>query len=398
MRVRLAAAFAVLAAATAGAAWLGTELVMAPSGSERTRLIAMYAAIACVVFVLGVSLAGLTRRSLSRRILALSIAGPLIVGAITIFGAWSMFISSHDTQFVVILAAAATALAAGLGNVLIAPLLRDLGKISRTAEAVGRGELSARTGLDRHDELGELGRSFDAMADRIEETTQAREQVEEQRRFLLSSLSHDARTPLTAMRAALEALEDGLAPDPQRYLASIGHDLRSIEAIIENIFVIGKLESDQLQPFIEEIDLAEVASEAAMAIEPLARKHQAELTVVVDGPVPARCARIETERMIGNLLSNAIRHSPPDGRVEVVVLSDPQPTVAVIDEGPGFSAQFVDRAFDQFVRADDARERAHGGAGLGLAVVKGLAEAQGGRAWAEPGPGGRVSFELPALA
>ena len=131
MRIRLAAAFAVLAAATAGAAWLGTELVMAPSGSERTRLIAMYAAIACVVFVLGVSLANLTRRSLSRRILALSIAGPLIVGAITIFGAWSMFISSHDTQFVVILAAAATALAAGLGNVLIAPLLRDLSRITR---------------------------------------------------------------------------------------------------------------------------------------------------------------------------------------------------------------------------------------------------------------------------
>ena len=398
MRIRLAAAFAVLAAATAGAAWLGTELVMAPSGSERTRLIAMYAAIACVVFVLGVSLASLTRRSLSRRILALSIAGPLIVGAITIFGAWSMFISSHDTQFVVILAAAATALAAGLGNVLIAPLLRDLGRITRTAERVGDGDLSARTGLDRHDELGELGRSFDSMAERIEESTLARERVEEQRRFLLSSLSHDARTPLTAMRAALEALEDGLAPDPERYLASIGHDLRSIEAIIENIFVIGKLESDQLQPFIEEIDLAEVASEAAMAIEPLARKHQAELTVVVDGPVPARCARIETERMIGNLLSNAIRHSPPDGRVEVVVLSEPQPTVAVIDEGPGFSETFVDRAFDQFVRADDARERAHGGAGLGLAVVKGLAEAQGGRAWAEPGPGGRVSFELPALA
>ena len=106
MKVRIAAAFALLAAITAGAAWLGTELVMAPSGSERTRLIAMYAAISSVVFVIGLSLAGLTRRSLNRRILALSIAGPLVVGAVTVFGAWSMFISTHDTEFVVILAAA----------------------------------------------------------------------------------------------------------------------------------------------------------------------------------------------------------------------------------------------------------------------------------------------------
>ena len=100
--------------------------------------------------------------------------------------------------------------------------------------------------------------------------------------------------------------------------------------------------------------------------------------------------------MIGNLLSNAIRHSPPSGEVRVVVRDGPQPAIDVLDQGPGFAGDFVDRAFDQFVRVHEARGRAHGGAGLGLAVVKGLAEAQGGRVWAEPGPGGRVSFELPA--
>lgn len=370
---------------------------MAPSGSERTRLIAMYAAIASTVFVVGISLAGLTRRSLSRRILALSIAGPLVVGATTIFGASSMFISSHDTQFVVILAAAATALAAGLVHLLVSPLVRDLSRITAAAERVRRGDLSARSSLDRPDELGELGVAFDAMASQLESSTAARHRIEEERRFMLSSLSHDARTPLTAMRAALEALQDGLAPDPDRYMESIAHDLRSIEAIVENIFIIGKLESEQLDPFLEELDLAEVASEAAAAIEPLARKHDTSLAVIADGPVPTRCARIETERMIANMLSNAIRHSPPDGTVQVIVRHDPEPVVAVIDEGPGFDAEFIDQAFDQFVRADAARERAHGGAGLGLAVVRGLAEAQGGRAWAEPGPGGRVSFALPAL-
>lgn len=397
MKIRIAAFFAILAATTAGAAWLGTELVMAPSGSERTQLITMYAAISCTVFVVGLSLVGLTRRSLSRRILTLSIAGPLVVGAATIVGAWSMFINTHDTQFVVILAAAATALAAGLVHLLVSPMLTDLRRITVAAGRVGRGDLTARAGVDRPDELGELATAFDEMAGELESTTEARQRMEAERRFMLSSLSHDARTPLTAMRAAVEALQDGMASDPARYLDSIAHDLRSIEAIVENIFIIGKLEADQLDPFIEELDLAEVASEAAAALEPLARKHHASLEVVTEGPVHAMCARIETERMIGNLLSNAIRHSPHEGEVQVIVRGAPTPVVEVIDEGPGFGEDFVDRAFDQFAREEAARDRAHGGAGLGLAVVKGLAEAQGGRVWAEPGPGGRVGFELPAL-
>lgn len=392
---RAGATLAFLVIATAGAAWLGTDLVMAPSGAERQSLIAMYVAIAAAVFVVGISLLQLTRRSLSRRVLVLSLAGPLVVGVITIIGAWSMFISSHDTQFVVILVAAAMALAAGLVHLLIGPLVGDLERLTVMASKVGAGDLGIRAELDRPDELGALGAAFDSMASRIEQAAADREQVAAQRQFMLASLSHDARTPLTAIRAALEALQDGLAPDPDRYLESISYDLRAIESIIENIFIIGKLDADQLDPFIEQIDLTEVASDAVAAIEPLARKNEAEVSVVAAGPVAAIGARIETERMISNLLSNAIRHSPPTGRVKVVVSDVPQPTLAVLDEGPGFAPEFLDRAFEQFERSGSARDRAQGGAGLGLAVVRGLAEAQGGRAWAEPGPGGQVIFELP---
>ena len=396
MKLRLVATFGILAAAAAGAAWLGTEFVMAPSGGERTRLISMFAAIAAAAFVVGTALSVLTRNSLNRRILAVSIAGPLMVGITTLVGAWSMFISTHDTQFVIILTALATVLAVGLVQLLGSPLLRDLTRISEAAERVGDGDLTARTDLARPDELGELGLAFDSMADRIEKTAAERDRVEQERRFVISSLSHDARTPLTAMRAAVEALQDGMAPDPERYLASIEHDLRSIEAIIENLFVLAKLESQQLLPHIESIDLAAVASAAVNAIDPLAQKHDVSLRVMATGPVRAQGARVETERMIGNLLANAIRHSPPDGEVIIETTGNPVPTLSVCDEGPGFEADFVDRAFEQFVRVDPARDRAHGGAGLGLAVVKGLAEAQGGRVWADPGPGGKVTFELPA--
>lgn len=335
---RIAAAFGALTAAAAAAAFIGTEFVMTPSGGEQNRLISMYAAIAAAVFVVGLSLAVLTRRSLNRRILAVSIAGPLVVGLTTIWGAASMFTSSHDTQFVVILTALATALAALLVNLLSSPLLRDLSRISEVAKILGEGDLSARTGIDRSDELGELGYTFDSMADKIDQAASKRKRLEDERQFMLSPLSHDARTPLTAMRAAVEALQDGMAPDPMRYLESIEHDLRSIEAIVENLFVIGKLDADQLSLPIEELGLAEVAEIAVRAIKPLALKY----------------------------------------------------------DGPGFDADFVDRAFQQFERADAARTRAHGGAGLGLAVVRGLAEAQGGRVWADAGPGGRVTFELPA--
>lgn len=392
---RIGAAFGALTAATAAAAWIGTEFVMAPSGGERNRLIAMYAAIAAAVFVVGLALSAITRSSLNRRIIAVSIAGTLVVGLTTIVGAWSMFLNSHDTQFVIILTALATALAALLAALLSRPLLRDLTRISQVAQVFGEGDLSARTGIARTDELGELGYTFDSMADKIEMEAAERERLENERQFMLSSLSHDARTPLTAMRAAVEALQDGMAPDPARYLASIEHDLSSIEAIVENLFVIGKLDADQLALHLEKLDLADVAETAVVAIEPLAEKHDVSIEVQSDGPVPVQAARVEIERMINNLLSNSIRHSPTNGRVLVIVNSEPQPRLSVCDEGPGFPADFVDQAFDQFARADQARTRAHGGAGLGLAVVRGLAEAQGGRAWAKPGPGGQVTFELP---
>jgi two-component system, OmpR family, sensor histidine kinase BaeS len=393
---RIAAAFGALIAAAAAAAFIGTEFVMAPSGGERNRLISMYIAIAAAVFVVGLALVALTRRSLNQRILAVSIAGPLVVGLTTIWGASSMFTSSHDTQFVIILTALATALAALLVNLLSSPLLRDLRRISEAAKIVGEGDLSARTGIDRSDELGELGYTFDSMAEKIEQAATERKRLEGERQFMLSSLSHDARTPLTAMRAAVEALQDGMAPDPVRYLDSIEHDLRSIEAIVENLFVIGKLDADQLSLHIEALDLVEVAALSVIAIEPLAKKHDVSVVVEVDGPVQVKAARAETERMINNLLTNSIRHSPPGGTVRVIIEADPLPTLSVCDDGPGFPEEFVDKAFDQFERADVARTRAHGGAGLGLAVVRGLAEAQGGRVWAKPGPGGRVTFELPA--
>ncbi len=403
MKLRIAISFALLSAVCALAAWLGTELVMAPAGTERTQLIAMFAAIAAAVFVLGVALSAVTRTSLSGRILAIAIAGPLVVASVTAIGAWSMFFSSQDTQFVLILTALATALAVGLVQLLAAPILRDMRRIAVAAQQLGRGDLSARTSLQRKDEVGDLSQAFDAMADRISADGAERAELEAERRFLMSSLSHDARTPLTAMRAAVEALQDGLAPDPDRYLRSIERDLTAIESIVENLFLLGQIDAKRVEPRVQSTNIVEVASDVLSALEPLAARRNVELVIddhrnddepppLIVNADPHHLARVFT-----NLLSNAIRHSPEHGRVAIELSRTPMPQVIVRDQGAGFPAEFASRAFQQFTRAEADRSRATGGAGLGLAVVKGLIEAHAGTVFIGDPPGGAVGFTLPEV-
>lgn len=398
MRTRIALWLGVLGVAAAGLAWLATELVMAPDGAERQRLVAMFAALAIGSVVVGLALYQATRRRLNRRILITALAGPAIVSGATIVGARSMFISTHDTQFVIILISLAAALAASVVTTLAQPLVSDLDELRSVAERLGAGDLSARAGLDRSDEVGDLAQSIDAMARRISDAQQQRDAAERERSVMLASLSHDARTPLSAMRAALEAVQDGLSPDPERYLASIGYELEAVERIVDNIFVLGQLEAGRLAPTIATIDLVELANRCCASLAPLAEQNQVTIAVRAPAVCAARGADSEAYRVIQNLVGNAIRHSPPNGTVTVEILCEATPTLVVIDEGPGFDPSFVADAFQAFTRAEQARERSHGGAGLGLAVSKGIIDALDGQIWADAGPGGRVGFKLqPAI-
>lgn len=392
--LRLTLALGVLGVAAAGLAWLATELVMAPSGPERVRLIALFVAIALAAVVVGLALYQVTHRALTRRILLVVLAGPIIVGLATVVGAQSMFVSTHDTQFVFILLALGTALAAAVVTMLAHPLVSDLDRLRRVADQLGSGELSARAELQRSDEVGELATAIDAMAEQIADANQRREVAERERAVMLTSLSHDARTPLTAMRVAVEALQDGMAPDPIRYLDSIDHDLKAVEQLIDNIFVLGRLEAGRLEPRIETIDLAAIATSCVVSMQPLADQKQIVIAMSGALELTATGDPSEVHRVIQNLIVNAVRHSPAGSTVVVDLGDDPQPSVTVFDQGSGFEESFIAQAFDPFTRADPARERSHGGAGLGLAVARGIVETLGGSIWAAPGPGGTVGFTL----
>jgi signal transduction histidine kinase len=233
------------------------------------------------------------------------------------------------------------------------------------------------------------------MIERLSQATEDRTREQAARREFLAAVGHDLRSPLAALRAAVEALEDGLAPDPARYLGSMGADLDALSRLVDDLFLLSRIEAGNLNFDRLPVDVAELADESIEALLPVARQSDIELVVEVDGRVPADAGPAEIGRVIRNLVDNAIRYSPAGSQVTVEVCDAAGARVAVSDHGPGFPPDMLQRAFEGFVTGDPSRNRSNGGAGLGLAIARGLVEAHGGSIWAEAGRGGKVVFQLP---
>jgi two-component system, OmpR family, sensor histidine kinase BaeS len=187
-----------------------------------------------------------------------------------------------------------------------------------------------------------------------------------------------------------------VAPDPDRYLRSMAADVELLRGMVEDLFVLARLEAGEERLDRMPLDLSEVAEGAVEAIVPIAARRAVEVRLEGSAAVPAVGDPQALDRVLRNLLDNAVRHSPGGGTVAVTVDRDGAwGTVRVRDEGPGFPPEFVDRAFELFSRADEARDRDGGGAGLGLAIAREFIDAHGGSIWAEPGTGATVAFRVP---
>lgn len=351
-----------------------------------------------VSVVAGLALRGLTRRTRSLRHLVLAITlASLAVGALAavLLARLMVLDDAEARRFVGVLVLTAAA-AVVLALVASAPLGRDARRVEQAVRRLEAGDRSARTEVRRADELGHVARALDELTDRLDALERERAGFEEERRAMFSSIGHDLRTPLSALRAAIEAVADGVAPDPQRYLRAMTRDVEALSSLVDDLFLLSRIESGRLELEREPVDLAELADEAVEALTPVAAMR--EVTVRLDAPLGVRVEGNPAAlgRVIRNLIDNAVRHAPDGSTVEVVVAEGATPTVRVIDEGPGFPPDFSPHAFERFARADPSRTRATGGAGLGLAIARGLVEAHGGRIWIEGAPGGRVAFALPA--
>jgi signal transduction histidine kinase len=331
--------------------------------------------------------------SLRLQLAGLGLLAVLLPLAAVVLSGVVMFSSGHDLTILAVAAGSSTAALAAaflLGGAIHSAIER----VREASSALAHGDLAARAPEGGPAEVAELAASFNEMAANVEGLFDARRQ-------LVAWASHDLRTPLANMQAMLEALEDGLA-EPQRYLPALREQTRTLGQLVDDLFELARIDAGALTLELRDAPLSGVIKSCLRGLEAEAKARRVTLSAQVDGSDPAvRCAPDKIERVLLNLLANALRHTPSDGSVVVVLepLAD-EVCVTVEDTGEGIPAEALQRIFDRFWRVDRARSRAKGGAGLGLAIARGLVEAQGGRIWAESRPegGARISFTLPRAA
>lgn len=240
-----------------------------------------------------------------------------------------------------------------------------------------------------------------ALAARLAMEERANRQVEEARRQLVAAASHDLRTPLASLRLLVDAIGDGVVGGEtrDRYLAEIRTHVGVLSDLVDDLFELSRIEAGEIAWTMREVELSELIGETVAAMRASAAARgvliEAELP---DGAIVAQANAEKVQRVLFNLIQNAIRHTPADGSVTVRARPLGRGVeVEVDDDGEGVPAEAADRVFEAFYRADPARNEE--GAGLGLAISKAIVEAHGGRIWLEAGdPGTRVRFTLGAAS
>lgn len=385
-RLLLTALVAVLAA-------LGvSELVLHPTPKDRTALAAIFLIVAFVAVLLATWLPARRARTMARSVVAIAFAAIGLVALAIVVAARQMFLSTHDLQLILIVLGYGLALAVVMTLLVTARMTADLRRLAEVAVQIGAGERSMQVGIDRNDEIGALAQAFDEMIDGLAEAEANRDAMESARSHFLAGLSHDLRTPLTSLRAALEAIQDDIAPDPDRYLAAMALDLEHLTDLVDDLFTLTKIEANRLDIDTTSLDLADLIDEAVEAAQPAAIDRDVALSFAPSKHCMIAGSERQLRRVLSNLLDNGMRHAATSVAVVLERVGD-RAVVTVADDGPGFPPE-VD-VFVGGTRGDVARSRDLGGAGLGLAIAKGIVEAHGGRIRIGPGPGGVIACELP---
>jgi signal transduction histidine kinase len=308
--------------------------------------------------------------------------------AAVLLSGWVMFDMGADKK--VLIVAAAAALAAVIASLVLArSISASIRRVAASSQRLASGDLSARAPTGGAAEISRLADSFNAMAAGIEQLFDAR-------RELVAWASHDLRTPIASLQAMIEALEDGLA-EPEDYLPSLREQVRALSLLVDDLFELARIDAGVLTLELQQVPVSMFVDSTLRLLEPDAFARKVALTADVDGAPSAAVAPEKIERVLYNLVTNALRHTPSDGSIAIHARTvGSEVLVEVADTGEGLSPEATERMFERFWRAD--RSRTEAGTGLGLAIARGIVQAHGGRIWAENRPegGALVSFTVPA--
>ncbi len=282
----------------------------------------------------------------------------------------------------------AVAVASLAGFAFATGLVRPIDRITEAAEALRGGDPRARTGVSGGDSIGLLGRTFDEMADAIEADR-------EMERRLTADVAHELRTPLQAIQATVEAMQDGVLPADEERLGVVRDETVRLARLADGILELTRLERGAVPMRCETVDLAAVVSGAIDAHRAFIEACGLDLDVRM---TPGLMVDADADRIIqavGNLLSNAARYTLEGGSVEVEVARElDRAVIRVSDTGIGIAEENVDRVFSRFWREDSARDRSTGGLGIGLAIVKEIVERHGGVVGASRRESGGTTFTI----
>jgi two-component system, OmpR family, sensor histidine kinase BaeS len=261
-------------------------------------------------------------------------------------------------------------------------LTRPIERITATAQALQNGDTDARTGLHTDDEIGYLAMTFDAMADSIEADR-------EMERRLTADVAHELRTPLQAIQATVEAMQDGVLPADEERLGIVRDETRRLSRLTNGILELTRLERGSTSFDMQRVDAANPVNSAVDMLEALVETCELTLTKRVAEGVFVEADSDRLQQAVSNLLSNAARYTPAGGHIDVTLRRQAgEAVIEVADTGVGIAEEDLPRVFSRFWRADGARATATGGLGIGLAVTKEIVERLGGTIAAGPRPDG----------
>lgn len=321
------------------------------------------------------------------------------------FTAQLMFISQHDFVITLALLVFSGLIALNFGMFVASALTARLQRLSEAAEKVAHGKLDTRLEIQGKDELADFTRTFNWMAENLQAVDREKRQIEQTRRDLIAWVSHDLRTPLTSIRAMLEAIKDEIVTDPADIHTYLGNSLSEIEnlnLLIEDLFELAKLDTGNLELKLVEASLRDLISDVLSTLTAQATQSHITLRGLIAPEIdPVSIAPDKMQRVLYNLIDNALRYTPPNG--EVIISTSvfrEHVQVNVHNTGTYIAPEHLPHLFTSFYRAEPSRMQSKDGrrsSGLGLAIARGFIEAHRGKIWvdSQPDKGTTFSFTIP---